>query len=56
MDLYFSHFLHQLIVEPIRITNYSITLIDHILMNSPGKVTQSGVIEVELFDHKLIYC
>ena len=31
-------------------------LIDHILINSLEKVTQSGFIEMRLSDHKPIYC
>ena len=29
---------------------------DHILMDSPEKMTQNGVNEMGLFDHELIYC
>ena len=32
------------------------TLLGHILTNSPGKVIQSGVAEIGLSDHELIYC
>ena len=32
------------------------TLLEHILTNSPGKVIQGGVAEIELSDHELIYC
>ena len=31
-------------------------LIDHILTNTPDKVSQSGVIDLGLPDHDLIYC
>ena len=56
IDLCFSHSLHQLIVEPTRTTEHIKTFIDHILTNSPEKVIQSGVIEMGLSDHKLVYC
>ena len=56
MDLCFSHSLHQLIAEPTRTTDRSKTPIDHILTNSAEKVIQSGVIEMVLSDHGLIYC
>ena len=56
MDLCFSHSLHQLIAEPTRTTDRTKTPIDHILTNSAEKVIQSGVIEMVLSDHGLIYC
>ena len=56
IDLCFSHSLHQLIMEPTRTTTkHTKTLIDHILTNSPEKVIQSGVIEMGLSDHELVY-
>ena len=48
--------LHQLIKVPTRITSQSATLIDHILTNSPENVSQSGVIDIGLSDHQLIFC
>ena len=45
--------LLQLIVEPTRTTECTLT--DHILMNSPEKVIQSGVMEMGLSNHELIY-
>ena len=32
------------------------TFNDHVLTNSPHKVIQSGVIEMSLSDHEVIYC
>ena len=29
---------------------------DHVLTNSPHKIIKSGVVEVNLSDHELIYC
>ena len=51
---YFS--LHQLIKVPTRITCNSATIIDHILANYQERVTQQGIIYVELSDHQLIFC
>ena len=42
--------------RPTRITDQTATLNDHILTNSPNKVSQSGVIDLRLSDHDLIYC
>ena len=56
MDLWFSHSLHQLLVEPTRTIERTKTLTDHILTNSPEKVIQNGVIETQFFDHGLGYC
>ena len=49
------HSLTQLISVPTR-TTYQTSLIDHILTNSPEKVTMNGIIELGLSDHDLIYC
>ena len=56
IDHCFSYSLHQLIMESTRTTKHTNTPIDHILPNSPEKVIQSGVIEMGLSDHGLIYC
>ena len=52
----YSYPLEQLISGPNRIMESTATLIDHVLTNSPHKITQSGVIEMILSDHELIYC
>ena len=44
------------ITRPTWVTDQSATLIDHIITNSPDKVSQSGVIDLGLSDHDLIYC
>ena len=54
--LWFSHSLHQLIMEPTRTVEHAKTLTDHILTNCPQKLIQSGIIEMGLSDHELIYC
>ena len=51
----YSYSLEQLISVPTRIKESIATLIDHVLTNSPHEIIQSGVIEMSLFDHKLIY-
>ena len=49
------HSLEQIITRPTRITDQTATLIDHILTNSPDKVSQSGIIDLSVSDHDLIY-
>ena len=51
----FTRSLKQVITVPTRVTDQTSTLIDHILTNSPNKVSQSGVIDLGLSDHNLIY-
>ncbi len=51
-----NHDLKQIITSPTRITEKSSTLLDHILTNSSDKVSQSGVLDLGLSDHQLIYC
>ena len=55
LEFSFTHSPKQIIARPTRVTNQSATLIDYILTNSPGKVIQSGVIDLGLSDHDLIY-
>ena len=55
MDFAFSYSLKQLISTPIRTTENTATLIDHVLTNSPHKIIKSGVVEVNLSDPELIY-
>lgn len=47
--------LEQLIKEPTRITNTSSTLIDLIFTNQPNNISNSGVIDLGMSDHSLIY-
>ena len=51
----FTRSLEQVIPIPTRVTDQTSTLIDHILTNSPDKVSQSGVIDLGLSDHNLSY-
>ena len=55
-EFYALHGLKQLISKPTRIAKHSSTLLDHILTNSDEKVSQSGVIDIGLSDHQMIYC
>ena len=48
--------LHQLIKVPTRLTCNSATFIDYILASYPERLTQHGIIDVELSDHQLIFC
>ena len=50
------HGLRQLIKSPTRVTVNSSSLLDHILTNSTEKVSQSGILDLGLSDHQLIYC
>ena len=56
LDFAFSYSLKQLISTPTRTTENTATRIDHVLTNSPHKIIKSGVVEVNLSDHELIYC
>ena len=55
-EIFSLYGLKQLIESPTRITVTTSTLIDHILTNSHEKVSQSGVIDVSLSDHQIIFC
>ena len=54
-SLYELYQLSQLIQEATRITMTSSTLIDHIVTNTPEKVSDSGVIHTGISDHSLIF-
>ena len=56
LDFGYSYSLEQLISVPTKIMESTATLIDHVLINSPHKIIQAGVIEMSLSDHELIYC
>ena len=56
LEFCFTHALEQIITRPTRVTDQTATLIDHIYTNSPNNVSQSGVIDLGLSDHDLIYC
>ena len=48
--------LLQITKSPTRITCSSTSVIDHILVSLPGRISQEGVINVGLSDHQFIYC
>ena len=48
--------LKQIIKSPTRVTPNISTLIDHILTNTNEKITQCGLINIELSDHQMIFC
>ena len=50
------HNLKQLIRSPTRVAKSSSTLLDHILTNSDEMITKSGVLNIGLSDHQLIFC
>ena len=49
-------FLKQLIKCPTRVTCNSSSILDHVLDSFPDRVSQSGVINIGISDHQLIYC
>ena len=48
--------IKQLFQQPARITSISSSLIDYVLTNANDKISQSGIIDIGLSDHQLIYC
>ena len=48
--------LTQIIKKATRVTEKTSSLLDHILINSKDKISQSGVIDIGISDHQLIYC
>ena len=48
--------LTRIIKNAIRITERSSSLLDYILTNSTDKMAQSGIINVGLSDHQMIFC
>ena len=50
------HGLKQLITSPTRVTETTSSLLDHVLTNSCDRVSQSGVIDIGISDHQIIYC
>ena len=51
-----AHSLEQITTRSTRIADQTATLVDHILTNSPDKVSQSGIIDLGLSDRDLMYC
>ena len=50
------HNLKQLIRSPTRVAKSCSTLLDHILTNANEMVSQSGVLDIGLSDHQLVFC
>ena len=48
--------LTQIIKNTTRITEKSSSLLDHILTNSKEKISQSGILDIGISDHQLIFC
>ena len=55
-ELYDLFGMTQLIKEPTRVTLDSSTLIDHIATTNCNNIAESGVLEISLSDHYLVYC
>ena len=53
-DIFNVYGLHQLIVEPTRVTPFSQTLIDPCITNSPLSIVKSGVVQLSISDHALV--
>ena len=47
--------LSQFIKEPTRITLKSLSLIDHVVTNTPEKISQSCVLHTGISDQTLVY-
>ena len=54
-DIFDVYGLHQLIAEPTLVTHYSQTLIDLCITNSPLSIVKSGVVQLSISDHALVY-
>ena len=57
----YSHFCHmhnlkQLIRSPTRVAKSGSTLLDHILTNANEMFSKSGVLDIGLSDHQLVFC
>ena len=54
-SIYELYQLSQLINEPTRVTLTTSSLIDHVVTNTPEKISHSGVVHTGISDHSLIY-
>ena len=50
------HNLKQLIMSPTRVSKATSTLLDHFMTNSNELVSHSGVLDIGLSDHQLVFC
>ena len=55
-SLYELFSFKQLIEEPTRATLDTATVIDHVASTCPRNIIKSGVLEVSLSDHYMVYC
>ena len=55
-QIYSTYELKQLINKPTRETSQQSTLIDHIATSHINNIVSSGVLEISLSDHYLVYC
>ena len=56
LDLYELFSFKQLIEEPTRVTLTTSSIIDHIATTSARNIVKSGVYEVSMSDHFIVYC
>ena len=54
-DIFDVYGLHQLIAEPTRVTQFSQTLIDLCITNSPLSIVKSGLVQLSISDRALVY-
>ena len=54
-SLYELYQFSQLIDKPTRVTMTTSSLIDHIVTNTPEKISDSGVIHTGISDHSLVF-
>ena len=55
-SLYELFSFKQLIEEPTRVTLDTATVIDHVATTCPRNIIKSGMLEVSLSDHYMVYC
>ncbi len=56
LDLYELFTFKQLIEEPTRVTLNTSSIIDHVATTCAGNIVSSGVHQVSLSDHYMVYC
>ena len=54
-SIYELYQISQLINEPTRVTLTTSSLLDHVVTNTPEKISHSGVVHTGISDHSLIY-
>ena len=55
LDLLDVYNLHNLIDSPTRTTKTSTSLLDLVITNNKSKITEFGVVHVQISDHSLVY-